>query len=101
VNRQAPAATRRLAGRTVVAVPRPPRLQAAGGLYHVTAHSNVGRVVFQDDVERAQFLDVLQIGLARYGWSCRSYCLLSTHYHLLVVTPQADLAAGMQYINSY
>jgi putative transposase len=99
VNRQAPAATRRADRRTFVAVPRPPRLQVAGGLYHVTAHSNVGRVVFQDDVERAQFLAFLEVGLARYRWSCRSYCLLSTHYHLLVVTPEPDLSAGMQYVN--
>jgi putative transposase len=80
-------------------VPRPPRLQVAGGLYHVTAHSNLGRVVFQDDEERAQFLALLEIGVTSCGWSCRSYCLLSTHYHLLVATPEPDLSAGMQYVN--
>jgi REP element-mobilizing transposase RayT len=84
---------------TVVAVPRPPRLNVAGGLYHVTAHSNVGRTVFRDDDERAQFLAVLELGVTRCGWSCRSYCLLSTHYHLLVATPEPDLSAGMQYVN--
>jgi putative transposase len=85
--------------RTVVAVPRPPRLLVPGGLYHVTSHSNVGRIVFQDDVERAQFLEVLQTGVARCGWSCRSYCLLSTHYHLLIATPNPNLSAGMQFLN--
>jgi putative transposase len=80
-------------------VPRPPRLQVAGGLYHITAHSNFGRVVFQDDAERTQFLVVLEAGVARFGWSCRSYCLLSTHYHLLISTPEPDLSAGMQYLN--
>ena len=80
-------------------MPRPPRVQVAGGLYHVTAHSNHGRVVFRDDDERAQFLALLELGVARRGWSCRSYCLLSTHYHLLVATPEADLSAGMQYVN--
>jgi putative transposase len=90
---------RRRRAHTVAAVPRPLRLQIAGGLYHVTAHSNLGRVVFQDDAERAQFLDVLETGVARRGWSCRSYCLLSTHYHLLIATPEPDLSAGMQYLN--
>jgi putative transposase len=80
-------------------VPRPPRLQVAGGLYHITAHSNVGRVVFRDDEERAQFLAVLELGVTRCGWSCRSYCLLSTHFHLLIATPEPDLSAGMQYVN--
>jgi putative transposase len=90
---------RRASARTVVAVSRSPRLQVAGGLYHVTSHSNVGRIVFQDDVERAQFLGLLEAGVARCGWSCRSYCLLSTHYHLLIATPEPDLSAGMQYLN--
>jgi putative transposase len=80
-------------------MPRPPRPQVAGGLYHVTAHSNVGRVAFRDDIEREQFLGVLEAGVDRCGWSCRSYCLLSTHYHLLVLTPEPDIAAGMQYLN--
>jgi putative transposase len=82
-----------------MAVPRPPRLQVAGGLYHVTAHSNHGRVVFRDDTEREQFLAVLELGVARRGWSCRSYCLLSTHFHLLIATPEPDLSRGMQYVN--
>jgi putative transposase len=80
-------------------MPRPPRLQVAGGLYHITAHSNIRRAVFQDNAERAHFLALLEIGIERRGWSCRSYCLLSTHYHLLVATPEPDLSAGMQYLN--
>jgi putative transposase len=82
-----------------VDVPRPPRINVPGGLYHVTAHSNFGRTVFRDDEERAQFLALLELGVARRGWSCRSYCLLSTHYHLLVLTPEPDLSLGMQYLN--
>jgi REP element-mobilizing transposase RayT len=80
-------------------VPRPPRLQVANGVYHVTARSNLRRLAFQDDAERAQFLTVLEDGVTRCGWSCRAYCLLSTHYHLLVATPEPDLSVGMQYVN--
>lgn len=85
--------------RTVGGLPRPPRLQIPGGLFHVTAHSNHGRLVFRDDEERAQFLAVVELVVTERGWSCRSYCLLSTHFHLLVATPEPDLSAGMQYIN--
>jgi putative transposase len=80
-------------------MPRPPRPQVAGGLYHVTANSNHGRLVFRDNAERAEFLVFLEAGVARYDWSCRSFCLLSTHFHLLVATPQPNISAGMQYIN--
>jgi putative transposase len=85
--------------RTVLGVPRPLRLNVAGGLYHVTAHSNVGRTAFLDNDERAQFLAFLALGVTRCGWSCRSYCLLSTHYHLLLSTPEPNLSLGMQYLN--
>ena len=35
----------------------------------------------------------------RYGWHCYGYCLMTTHYHLLVMTPRPDLARGMQWLN--
>lgn len=80
-------------------MPRSPRIQVAGGLYHVTARANQGRVAFSDDDERTQFLAVLDELVVRRGWSCRAYCLLTTHYHLLFVTPNGDLSAGMQFLN--
>lgn len=85
--------------RTVVGMPRPPRPQYAGGVYHVTAQSNTGRIAFEEDLEREWFLELLLAVVERRRWSCRSYCLLSTHYHLLIRTPEPDIAAGMQYLN--
>jgi REP element-mobilizing transposase RayT len=80
-------------------MPRPPRLEVAGGVYHVTTRANAGRLVFADDDERQQFLMYVDELVQLREWSCRSYCLLSTHYHLLFMTPQPDLAAGMQWLN--
>jgi putative transposase len=79
-------------------VPRPHRLQVAGGVYHLTTRSNLGRVAFASDRERAQFLSFVAETVARHAWSCRAYCVLSTHYHLLVATPEPNVAAGMQYL---
>jgi putative transposase len=80
-------------------MPRPLRLQIPDGLFHLTTRSNPGRLVFEHDDERLEFLAVVEELVARRGWSCRSYCLLSTHYHLLCLTPEPDLAAGMQFLN--
>jgi putative transposase len=80
-------------------MPRPPRVQLPGALYHVTARANLGRLAFRDDGERKGFLRIVETVVARRRWSCRAFCLLSTHYHLLVMTPEADIAAGMQYLN--
>ena len=84
---------------TVVLMPRPPRVLVAGGVYHVTAQGNTGRIAFEDDDDRERFLELVAEVVRRREWSCRSYCLLSTHYHLLFRTPEPDLAAGMQYLN--
>ncbi len=80
-------------------MPRALRPQLPNGLYHVTANGNFGRIAFESTVERQQFLDLLGVTVERHGWSCRSYCVLSTHYHLLVLTPEPDISAGMQYLN--
>jgi REP-associated tyrosine transposase len=99
VKKRAPVASAGQSSRTVDAVPRPPRIQVAGGLYHITTQANFGRLVFQDDRERAHFLEVLTTVVRRHSWSCRDYCLLSTHYHVFVETPDPDIAEGMQYLN--
>jgi putative transposase len=80
-------------------MPRPLRIQAPGAQYHVTSSGNTARTLFRGDKERTDFLDMVGDLVAGRGWVCRSYCLLSTHYHLLVETPEPDLAAGMQYLN--
>lgn len=83
----------------MVSVPRAYRLQVPHGLYHVTANGGLRRALFENDSERAEFLNLVAKVVALRGWSCRSYCLLTTHYHLLVNTPNGDLSAGLQHLN--
>ena len=47
-------------GRTIDAMPRPHRLQVAGGLYHVTTRGNRRKAIYHDDEDRrlgAQLFD--------------------------------------------
>ena len=37
--------------------------------------------------------------VSRHSWECIAYCVMTTHYHVLVSTPNADLAAGMRFLN--
>jgi REP-associated tyrosine transposase len=84
---------------TVGFVARPPRLQVPGGIYHVTSHANAGRILFANAGERRAFLDILAAVVPGRAWSCMAFCLMTTHYHLLIQTPDPDLAVGMQYLN--
>jgi REP element-mobilizing transposase RayT len=36
----------------------------------------------------------------RYSWDVLSYCLMDTHWHLLVRTPEPTLSNGMRRLNS-
>jgi REP element-mobilizing transposase RayT len=58
------------------------------------------QAIFRDDDDRGVFLSLLWAVVRRHDWSCLAFCLMNTHYHLLIRTPDADLAAGMQRLNS-
>jgi putative transposase len=80
-------------------VPRPLRIQAAGSIYHLAARGNRRVPIYLDDVDRHFFLTLFGTVLASHGWRCYGFCLMTTHYHLLVMTPQSNLAHGMQLLN--
>jgi putative transposase len=78
---------------------RPPRLQIANGIYHVSARGNERSLIYRDDIDRQTFLEVLAEVGERYDWRLLCYCLLGNHYHLLVQTPDPNLARGMRQLN--
>lgn len=78
---------------------RPIRLEFSGATYHVTTRGEEGQAVFLDDADRLQFLEVLSEVIARFGWVCHAYCLMNNHYHLLIETPEGNLARGMRQLN--
>lgn len=80
-------------------VARPLRVQVPGGAFHVLARAVAGRALFRDALDRRTFLDVLATAVALHGWSCHAFCLMTTHYHLLLRTPEGDLARGMHRLN--
>jgi REP-associated tyrosine transposase len=80
-------------------VPRPPRPQIAGGIYHITSRGNRQTAIVVDDVDRRRFIAILDRTTRRCGWRCHAHCLLDNHYHLVVETPQPNISEGMHYLN--
>jgi putative transposase len=78
---------------------RPLRIEYSGAVYHVTSRGNARRKIYSDERDRETFLNVLGIVAKRYNWLCHAYCLMDTHYHLLVETPDANLSIGMRQLN--
>jgi len=78
---------------------RPLRIEFAGALYHVTSRGDRRDDIYLDDEDRQQFLALLGEVCDLYNWVCHAYCLMSNHYHLLIETPDANLAKGMRQLN--
>lgn len=78
---------------------RPRRLEFAGALYHVTSRGDRREPIYEDDVDRSAFLDILGTVVADFNWIAHAYCLMGNHYHLLVETPDANLDKGMRQLN--
>lgn len=78
---------------------RPLRIEYAGAVYHVTSRGNERKAVFKGDADRINLLNTLQHVNKRYNWICHAYCLMDNHYHLLIETPDGNLALGMRQLN--
>ena len=76
-----------------------PRIEGADLIHHVTGRSIPARAAFSDDLARQRFLQLLAGTVQLRGWVVLAYCLLSTHYHLLVRTVTPNLGVGMQWIH--
>ncbi len=63
------------------------------------ARGNERRAIFRDDNDRIGFLELVATVVGERSWRLLAYCLMDNHYHLLVRTEHADLAAGIHYVN--
>jgi putative transposase len=78
---------------------RPLRVEFPGAVYHVTSRGDGREAIYVDDTDRDCFLAVVGQVLDRFAWRCHAYCLMGNHYHLLIETPEANLARGMRQLN--
>jgi REP element-mobilizing transposase RayT len=68
-------------------------------VYHVVARGTGPIEIYRDDVDRRRFLSRLATVERRFAWIRRALCLMGTHYHLLVETPEPNLSTGMHQLN--
>jgi REP element-mobilizing transposase RayT len=68
-------------------------------MFHVTARGVAGGALFLDETDRVVFLVELTRTAGAFLWTCHVYCLMTTHYHLLLETSRDALSRGMQRLN--
>ena len=81
-------------------MPRKPRVEYAGAVYHVMSRGNHSQKVFRGDEDCGVFLETLGEACGRTGWKVHAYALMGNHYHLLLETPEPNLVVGMQWVQS-
>ena len=76
------------------------RLVYPGATYHVLNRGNDRWDVFAGDGAAGAFEQTLWEAVARCGWQSPAYVVMSNHYHLAISTPEPNLVAGMQWLQS-
>ena len=81
---------------------RLPRLDSAGAWFHVMNRGIARRVVFPDVVHVRAFLAALAWEVRRGHLEVHAYCIMATHFHLLVRSPTGCLSKALgRALNGY
>jgi REP element-mobilizing transposase RayT len=76
-------------------MPRRPRVEVAGGVYHVYNRVGSGERVFANPEEAVDFVERIRSVKRRDGCTVFGWCVLSNHYHLAIRTSDVPLAASL------
>jgi REP element-mobilizing transposase RayT len=69
-------------------------------MYHVMSRGDRREDIFLNDVDRQDFIKTLAEACKKTGWQVHAYCLMRNHYHVVLETPEANLVAGMAWLQS-
>ena len=79
-------------------MPRALRVEYEGACYHIMCRGNRGTKVFQSDADVGLWLTTLGEACERSQLIVHAYCVMNTHYHLLLETPKGNLVEGMKWL---
>lgn len=72
----------------------------SAGTFHVYAHCVwAAPAHFRDEVDRVEFLRGVARVTAKFEWRCMGFCLMRTHYHLILEVADGVLPLAMQSLN--
>ena len=75
------------------------RSELPDGTYQLTTRGVVGADIYLDDVDRVYFLKLLRANARRFGWRVDAFCLMTTHYHVVVTARIRAISDGMRRLN--
>jgi putative transposase len=79
-------------------MPRHPRVNEPGLLYHIISRGNNRQEIFFDEGDYRKFLSVLQTVKEKYPFNLYAYILMPTHFHFLLEMKTHAVSRVMQSI---
>ncbi len=78
-------------------MPRQPRIEYEGAIYHVMNRGDRREDIVLGKKDRESFVSCLGETCVKCGWQVHAWCLMRNHFHLAVETPLPNLVAGMKW----
>lgn len=78
---------------------RIPRQTLTGGIYHIIQRGHNRAYIFNDQMDKLTFLDLVKKCKAAYPFHILFYVLMDNHYHLIIEIQDMQLGALMKRIN--
>lgn len=79
-------------------MPRRPRVEVEGGVYHVYNRVASGEPVFSDPRVAIDFVERIRSVKTRHGWTVFGWCLMANHYHLALRTSTVTLGESLHWL---
>jgi putative transposase len=68
-------------------------------IYHVVSTGSAGGAIVRDERDCNSLLADLARAAARYAWEVFAWCVMTTHYHVVLRTSADGFSAGFQLLN--
>jgi putative transposase len=81
-------------------MPRNLRIDYAGARHHLFNRARQPAELFRDDDDCVEFLSLVAELPERFGVQVHAWCLMPTHYHLLVRSMRGQLSGAAQFLQS-
>ena len=79
-------------------MPRQLRIDYSEAIHHALSRGDRREEIYDDDVDRQDFLKTLAETCQKTDWQVHAFCLMSNHFHLVLETPGANLVEGMHWL---
>lgn len=80
-------------------MPRRLRIENVG--YHHVYNRGVAKgKVFEDEKDKAKFIELMANAAREYRFNIHAFCLMDNHYHILVQNTRENLSSGMRQLNA-